>query len=254
MNTPLSSKEKTGYVFMCSDATENECLERHLLGGTTQYAAQIKNLKKGDAVYLYNFNQKRLHGPFVAMSGVQNNIVPDAWGGQYPVQVRFSRTHHYLPIYRDQLVGVIRFNPKGYPITEVSAEQIEQLEKLFKAKKRAKNYDDSASIPTLSGHRVRSKGEEKIADWLYTHRIAFAYEGPIPGSTKRCDFYIPLKDHSGIYIEFWGLTDEKYLLNKKEKLGIYKAQNLQLIEITPKELRMLDMYLLDKLASFFLDL
>jgi hypothetical protein len=232
-------KERIGYIFLCSDATEHECLEKKLLGGRIGYFNQVKNLQAGDTVYLYNFNSKRLFGPFLTTSGVKENIDQLAWGGDYPVQVRYKITKKYLPLHRESLVGLLKFNKIGFPIAKVSGEQMAKLLEHFQSEVRHKEYDDSANLITTDGHNVRSEGERKIDNWLFEHGILHAYEYPIPG-TKRCDFFIPMKGSSGIYIEFWGLQNKVYLANKKLKQEIYRKNKLQLIEVEQKDLKNLN--------------
>ncbi len=230
---------QTGYIFLCSDGTENECLKRKLLGGGKSYFKHIKDLKIGDSVYLYNYNSKRLHGPFVASSVATKDIVSSAWGGDYPWQVTFSRPRKYLPISRDHFNSILKFSKKGLPLAKVSEDQMAALQNAFQSKKRHTHYDDSASLVTVDGHKVRSEPERRIDDWLFENKIAHAYEYPIPGM-KRCDFYIPEKNGNGIYIEYWGLESDAYLKNKAEKLKIYAENGLRLIELTKKDLKDLD--------------
>lgn len=225
-----------GFIFLCSDATEDECLKKKLLGGRLLYHKYVRDLKKGDTLYLYNYNSKKLHGPFIATSGVQEDLVPTAWGGQYPVQVKFKAAKKYLPLHREHLTTLLKFNRVGFPSAKVTEAQMLKLQTMFAAKRRHATYDDSAALPTHDGHKVRSEPERKIDDWLFEHHVAHAYEYPIP-ETKRCDFYLPTLD---VYIEYWGLKDSKYELNKALKKKIYKRHNLRLLELTPHSLKTLD--------------
>ena len=78
----------------------------------------------------------------------------------------------------------------------------------FEGKNRAKD-----------GHRVKSKAELIIDNWLYDAELAHAYERKIPIEEEiYTDFYIP----SGkVYIEYWGLNDDpKYSARKDKKLEI----------------------------------
>lgn len=98
-------------------------------------------------------------------------------------------------------------------------------------------------------HCVRSKAELIIDNWLYSHNIIHSYEKTLPiHEFYYYDFYIKEID---VYIEYWGLEDEKYLKNKQIKLEKYKENNLKLIEITNKEERELDSFLKNKLMSFW---
>jgi hypothetical protein len=234
-----------GYIFMCSDATEAECFRRGLFGGTEKYARQVRGLKKGDYVYNYNFNSKKLHGVYEAVSEVKQNLVTSAWGGEYPIQVRVRRLLECEPLSREDLKNMtaIKFNAFSRPSARLAEQTAEDLNKLFKRKKRVRTYDDANRYSTLDGHKVKSRGEEKIDNWLYTNGILHVYEPAIP-ETKRGDFFIPAAD---IFIEYWGKDDETYIKNKQEKTQIYKRHKLQLLEFDSKNLKNLHVILSRKL-------
>jgi hypothetical protein len=99
---------------------------------------------------------------------------------------------------------------------------------------------------TEDGHWVRSRAEVIIDDWLYSHNIMHAYERKLPGGNYRCDFYIPC---GNVYIEFWGLVDEKYLASKATKSEIYRNNTLKLIELFDKDLSRLGDILPDLLRK-----
>jgi hypothetical protein len=106
-----------------------------------------------------------------------------------------------------------------------------------------------AKYRTQDGHRVRSRAEVMIDDYLYLKNIAHAYERRLPIDEEvLCDFFIP---EGRVYIEFWGLEEnEKYLARKKKKLEIYAAEGLQLIELNDKDIESLDDVLPRKLRHF----
>ena len=98
------------------------------------------------------------------------------------------------------------------------------------------------------GHNVRSKSELIIDNWLYDSKIVHAYERKLPiEETLYCDFYIPT---GKVYIEYWGLDDDKYKNRKNKKLEIYKKYNLNLIELFEKDISNLDDTLSAKLLEF----
>ena len=104
----------------------------------------------------------------------------------------------------------------------------------FKAEHRAKD-----------GHMVRSKSEIIIDNWLYEAKIVHAYERKLPVEEAiYCDFYIPTQK---VYLEYWGLEDAQYLNRKKEKQNIYAKYNLNLIELSEKDVMNLDDVLPGKL-------
>ena len=99
------------------------------------------------------------------------------------------------------------------------------------------------------GHRVRSRAEAMIDDYLYTNGIVHAYERALPGleETVLSDFYIP---KGKVYIEFWGMEDSKYLERKKKKKEIYSSEGFNLIELTDEDLKNLDDVLPRQLRKF----
>jgi hypothetical protein len=98
------------------------------------------------------------------------------------------------------------------------------------------------------GHCVRSKAELIIDNWLYVSKIVHAYERKLPiEEVIYCDFYIPT---GKVYIEYWGLEDDKYRARKAKKLEIYKKYNLNLIELFDKEISNLEDKLPAKLLEF----
>lgn len=126
--------------------------------------------------------------------------------------------------------------------------------------KEEESHKEDASDPTgfrekfpaqhraKDGHRVRSKAELIIDNFLYDAKIVHACERKLPVEEDTyCDFYIPT---GKVYIEFWGLDEEKYLARKKKKLEIYSKYNLNLIELFEKDVSNLDDTLPGKLRGF----
>ncbi|MEM9539267.1 MAG: hypothetical protein AAGA60_07105 [Cyanobacteria bacterium P01_E01_bin.42] len=117
-------------------------------------------------------------------------------------------------------------------------------EKSFRQK-----FRESAKFRTTDGHWVRSKAEVMIDNWLYMTELVHAYERKLPILEEvYCDFYIPA---GKVYIEYWGYeNDRKYLERKKEKQRLYQQYELNLIEITDKNIRDLDDFLPKMLLKF----
>ncbi len=236
---------RPGFIFLCSEITEPECLSLELFGGKEKYGNRVKTLQSGDVLFLYNYNTKRFHGVFEAVTELRENIVPTAWKGEFPWQVKIKRIRTEKPLSREDiqvdeiLRNFIKFDRAGRPSARLTSDTTELLIELFATEHRVITYDDDLRYRANDGHRVRSKAELEIDNWLYTHRIIHAYEDAIP-EAKRCDFYVPTSDDKGIYIEYWGMNDEKYLKDKEEKIKIYKKHNLQLVSLEHKDLKSLD--------------
>ena len=97
-----------------------------------------------------------------------------------------------------------------------------------------------AKIVTIDGHRVRSRAELVIDNWLYMQEIVHAYERRLPIEEDcYCDFYLP--QGRGVYIEFWGReSDPKYRERMAIKQAIYMKHGLRLIELGDAEIERLD--------------
>ena len=108
-----------------------------------------------------------------------------------------------------------------YKISDIEIE-----EKNFRKKYPAKYRTDD-------GHFVRSKSEHIIDNWLYHNDIVHAYERQVPiKEALICDFFIPM---GKVWIEYWGLEDEKYLKRKDLKKELYEKNKKNLIELTDKD-------------------
>lgn len=140
----------------------------------------------------------------------------------------------------DKIVDIVSDKPKSkIPIKEKVKTQNIDPRKRYKAPEHR----------TDDGHYVRSKAEAIIDNWLYNKAIVHAYEKRVPiEENLLSDFYLP---QGKVYIEFWGYENKpEYLKRKKIKQDIYKKYNLNLIELTDKEVQNLDDILPRMLLKF----
>jgi DNA modification methylase len=80
-----------GYIFACTSKSERECFDRMLFATTRVYGENVLKIRSGDLLFLVNLDTDTLYGTFLAKSQGAKNIVPEAWKGRYPYQVRISR-------------------------------------------------------------------------------------------------------------------------------------------------------------------
>lgn len=78
-------------VFGCTDKSEHECLSRSLFGTSKLYSEKALNVKKGYILFLLNLDKDLLYGPFIAESDGGKDLIPEAWQGRYPYQVKVNR-------------------------------------------------------------------------------------------------------------------------------------------------------------------
>ena len=78
-------------IFHCAKSTEQECIDRRLLGGPTNMRKALatpgRSICEGTALLLFNFQTREVHAPFRA-AGPPGNLEAQAWGGRFPWQVR----------------------------------------------------------------------------------------------------------------------------------------------------------------------
>ena len=91
------------------------------------------------------------------------------------------------------------------------------------------------------GHYVRSKNEAIVDNWLYSHSICHAYEKAVfdqqTGATLCSDFFIPGK---GLYVEVWGMSDERYEARRAEKAAVYQRCGCKLLGIDGDDVKNVD--------------
>lgn len=94
---------------------------------------------------------------------------------------------------------------------------------------------------TDRGEFVRSSGEKKIANWLFSKGFDYEYEPDCDWVSSVPDFHV-----GDDYVEYWGLVAaEWYQERMADKKTQYEDAGIDIIEIYPKDL--------DDLASIFDD-
>ncbi len=84
----MKKVDKPCFFMICTSRTEQECIDRGLFGIGEWQLPYLKTIKKGDIGFLLNVTNDQLIGIFVAEGPAQLNIVPEAWGGRFPAQVK----------------------------------------------------------------------------------------------------------------------------------------------------------------------
>ncbi len=247
---------KKSYIFLCSNATEKECFNRMLFGGTLKYKPYTEDINVGDTLFLYNYTSGLLHGKFRAISKCSVNIVKEAWGGKFPWQIKVERVENYNPISKSDIENLIKF--RDFMPVLLKPDITQALDNMYRSTQREDHLGNvfrnkfPAKYIADDGHRVRSMDELIIDNWLFNSKILHGYEKKVPIKEEMyCDFFIPSStSHDVIYIEYWGLKDKEYLERKKRKQELYKNYNLGLIEIYSSDILALDDIFPQKLRGF----
>ena len=80
-----------GHIFACTSKSEQECFNRMLFATNHVYGENVLKVKRGDLLFLLNFDTDTLYGTFLAKSNGAKDIVSEAWKGRYPYQVQVRR-------------------------------------------------------------------------------------------------------------------------------------------------------------------
>lgn len=87
------SEEVRYWKFTCSGGMEEECLEKKLVGAPGRMWKEVKDVKKGDIIFLHTVDKDILYGPLIADSEGMMNIDPYALGRKNPSQVKITWTN-----------------------------------------------------------------------------------------------------------------------------------------------------------------
>lgn len=112
--------------------------------------------------------------------------------------------------------------------------KVPQYEEEHKEKDETKGRVNTA----FDGHIVDSDMEVRIDDALYDSCILHCYGkniSEIIEKRKKCDWFVPVLNGEGIYIEYWGMKSKKYLEDRAEKEALYEKYNIPYIGIAKDE-------------------
>ena len=75
------------FVFQCNGNTYMECIEKSLFGSNDPWPLQVQ---AGDYCLLLHYEYETLFGLWQATENGGKRLVPKAWGGKFPFQVRVT--------------------------------------------------------------------------------------------------------------------------------------------------------------------
>lgn len=255
----------TTYIFECSDKTQLECFERSLFGARAAWPLSVRS---GDLCFLFNYRGRDalIYGVFEATCDGWPNIVPEAWGGHYPYQVRVRlHSHERIAVpranldhlvtdpntlrVRNRLFGstaeeLLQYFAGGYTRDWEAGQQMQRFDEDFR-RKYPRQYHCS------DGHDVRSLSEQAIDEWMSAHHVYHEYErlANIPEHLVP-DFTVYTTDRRPVFIEFWGMPDDTaYHQRQLRKRQVYHRHRCKLIELYKKDLCNLDFCLRTKLRQ-----
>jgi len=108
-NFKLFDKFEDGMMFLCNKATEEECFKNMIFAASTSMMENMTNITENTALFLYRLTPNRsvLHGVFQAEGVAGLNLVPGAFGGRFPAQIRVKPLFRFpYPVPNDRLKKV----------------------------------------------------------------------------------------------------------------------------------------------------
>ena len=227
-------------------------------------------MQTGDFLLLFNFDEHFVYGVWRASTN-GGNYEPTAWLGKFRNQVHIQQIGNEITrtsqnqiqaIVGAPLVGKIyegaqaegllqHFHPAR---SQQETRQRPQTENISTSSQRAsqRTKEDHFLLPgefiCADGDRVSSKDERIIDDWLSRHSVKHSYEPKIQigGHNLVPDFVIYSRSDTPVYIEYWGITNnQEYDQKRREKTRLYLQKGINLIQIVPENIKVID-YVLEK--------
>nr|XP_011466441.1 PREDICTED: kelch-like protein 12 isoform X3 [Fragaria vesca subsp. vesca]XP_011466442.1 PREDICTED: kelch-like protein 12 isoform X3 [Fragaria vesca subsp. vesca] len=109
----LSKNHLGGVIFGCKSGTMMECLSKQLFGLPGPHFIYVKNISPGLPLFLFNYDDRTLHGIYEAASHGQMNIDPYGWTTdgsvrtQFPAQAQIRVRLQCQPLRESQFKPII---------------------------------------------------------------------------------------------------------------------------------------------------
>lgn len=244
-------------MFLCNNNTERECLNGRVFGLPEPKLSQVSRVKKGDILFLLNYQANRLHGVFEAVSDGGMSLVPYSFGGRFPAQVRVKRKVDcpwidkgvLLPLIKRRLIRVSSRGVLVFP-DRLSPRLIEELYRVFlEIPPEFRTRKVTIGFKAKDGHYTNSYGERYVDDWLHNHlpyEHLYSFPQELSGYVIRCDWYVP---DLGLYIEYWEEPSATYTGAVDLRHKLYADHSMKFINLYENDLPSLDHVIPARIAA-----
>jgi len=109
-NFSLFDKFDNGMIFLCNRSTEEECLKNMIFAAEAGRMGDMSKISRKTALFLYRLTPKQciLHGVFQAVGSPGLDIIPGAFGGRFPAQIRVEAFFRFpYPVQNQQIERVL---------------------------------------------------------------------------------------------------------------------------------------------------
>ncbi|KAM3279543.1 hypothetical protein ACQJBY_046732 [Aegilops geniculata] len=121
-----------GFIFRCDGATKPECFRYRVLGLPRRRLGAVSRIRRGAALFLFDYDAKYLYGPYRADSDGGRDLEPAAFQGRLPAQVKFMIDGDFMPVPGKTVRYTIKENYPGKFLPELTFTQVEKLRALFR--------------------------------------------------------------------------------------------------------------------------
>ena len=146
---------------------------------------------------------------------------------------KLGRHNPTIRIYCNKLITVAVLFEERYRDASLLAQVYTDIAELLNTFSTATKHS-KAEKTSQDGHQVKSNGEVIIDDILFNNFVLHSYDKPIAEileKRKKSDWFIPIFNGQGIYLEYWGMDTPEYQASRKEKENLYKKYNVPYIGI-----------------------